>query len=167
MPSVRFLTGTDYAFAAGARPDEFGFRVGVIVSYPLYDAGDRKSRIEDSRSAVRRSEIQVWEAQDEMEKTVTDNYAAVSNQLALLELAEKRHDKVETDFAIAQEQYKDRRMNEMEMTRIRLQYLQSLQRIEGLRLDALLARAKLFRSVGVSSAEEIAAHSSKGAEEAK
>ncbi len=166
-PSVRFLTGTDYAFAPLARPEEFGFRVGLIVSYPLYDAGDRKSRIEDAQSAKRRAEIQLLQAQDQMKQDVTDGYVAVSNQLVLLEIAEKRHEKVETDFAVAQDQYERGRINELEMSRIRLQYLQSLQRIESLRLDALLARAKLLKSVGVSSMEEIRAYRSKGIEEKK
>ncbi len=155
LPSVRFLTGTDYAFAPLAEPDEFGFRVGVIVSYPLYDAGDRKSRIEDAKSAVKRAEIQLWQAQDQMKQEVTDSHMGVSNQLELLRIAEVRHQKVETDFRIATSQYEKGSIDELEMARIRLQYVQSLQRIEGLRLDALLARAKLLKSVGVASMDEI------------
>jgi outer membrane protein TolC len=164
-PSVRFLTGTDYAFAPMATPDEFGFRVGVILSYPLYDAGDRKSRIEDAKSAVWRARIQVSQAEDQMKQEVTDAYTAVSNQLTLLQIAEKRHEKVKTDFSIAQGQYDQGNLNELEMARLRLQYLQSLQRIESLRLDALLARAKLLKNVGVSSIDEIKAFCEKSSEE--
>ncbi len=166
-PSVRFLTGTDYAFAPLARPEDFGFRVGVIVSYPLYDAGDRRSRIEDARSALRRAQIQLWQVQDQMEQEVTDSYAGVSNQLDLLRPAEKRLQKAETNFAIARERYKERSIGELEMGRIRLQYLQSVQQLENLRLDALLARTKLLKSVGVSSTEKIKAYTQKRAEEEK
>jgi len=166
-PSVRFLTGTDFAFAPYADPEEVALRVGVIASYPLYDAGDRKSRIEDAKSAKRRAEIQLWQAQDQMKQEVTDSYADVSNQLELLRIAKKRNQKVKTDFAIAKERYQAGRIDEQEMARIRLQYLQSAQRIEDLCLDALLARAKLLKSVGVSSLDEIRAYSKKGPEEKK
>lgn len=166
-PSVRFLTGTDYAFGPLMQAEDFGFRAGVILSYPLYDAGDRKSRIEDARSAVRRARIQLWQAQDQMKQEVTDSYVAVSNQLDLLHIAEKRHEKVDTDFAIAREQFKEKGIDDLEMARIRLQYFQSVQRIENLRLEALLARAKLLKNVGVSSTEQITAYSNKGAEEKK
>lgn len=166
-PSVRFLTGSDYAFAPFREPQEFGFRVGVIVSYPLYDAGDRKSRIEDAESAARRAHIQVWQAQDQMKQDVTDSYAGVANQLELLRIADKRHEKVKTDFARAQDDFKQQKIGKLDMERIRLQYLQSEQRIESLRLDALLARAKLLKGVGVSSLDDIRAYSQKRAEEKK
>ena len=166
-PSVRFLTGTDYAFAPLARPEEFGFRAGVILSYPLYDAGDRRFRIEEAKSGVRLGAIRLRQAHDQMEQEVSDSYAAVSNQLDLLRLAEKRHEKVRTDFAIAREQFGEKIIGEPEMTRIELLYLQSLQRIENLRLEALLARAKLLQNVGVSSTDEITAFINKGAEREK
>lgn len=166
-PSVRFLTGSDYAFGPYQEPDEFGFRVGVIVSYPLYDAGDRKSRIEDAESAARRAQIQLYQAQDQMKQDVTDSYAAVANQLELLRVADKRHEKVATDFARARDDFKQDKMGKLDMERIRLQYLQSQQRVESLRLDALLARAKLLKSVGVGSLEDIRAYSRKRAEETK
>lgn len=166
-PSVRFLTGSDYAFGPFREPDEFGFRVGVIVSYPLYDAGDRKSRIEDAESAARRAQIQVYQARDQMKQDVTDAYAAVANQLELLRIADKRHEKVKTDFARAQDDFKQEKIGKLDMERIRLQYLQSAQRVESLRLDALLARAKLLKSVGVSSLDDIRGYSQKRAEEKK
>ncbi len=166
-PSVRFLTGTDYAFAPSGTTRDFGFRVGVILSYPLYDAGDRKSRIETARSGLRQARMEQLQAQDQMEQKVTDSYSAVSNQLDLLHLAEKRHQKVETDFAIAQEDFKEETIGNLEMARIRLQHLQSVRQIEGLRLDALLARAKLLQSIGVSFTEEIKAYADKGVEEEK
>jgi len=165
LPSVRFLTGTDYAFAPYARPEEFGFRAGVIVSYPIYDAGDRKSRIEDAKSALSRAQMQVEQAQYQARQEVTDDYAALSNQLALLQLTERKHQEVETRFSIAEEQYEEKKIDELEMARIRLQYLQSLQRLDELRLDVLLARAKLLKSIGLSSTDEIAAHSKKGEDE--
>jgi outer membrane protein TolC len=167
LPSVRFLTGTDYAFAPLARPEDFGFRVGVIVSYPLYDAGDRASRIEDARSALKRAEIQLWQAQDQMKEEVTDSYASVSNQLVLLELAEKGHEKVKTEFEIAKKRYEERKIDELQMAEIRLRYTQSVERVESYRLDALLARAKLLKSVGVSSLDEIRAYCRKESKEKK
>jgi outer membrane protein TolC len=167
LPSVRFLTGTDYAFAPLARPEDFGFRVGVIVSYPLYDAGDRASRIEDARSALKRAEIQLWQAQDQMKEEVTDSYASVSNQLTLLELAEKGHEKVKTEFEIAKKRYEERKIDELQMAEIRSRYTQSVERVESYRLDALLARAKLLKSVGVSSLDEIRAYCRKESKEKK
>ncbi len=167
LPSVRFLTGTDYAFAPLARPEDFGFRVGVIVSYPLYDAGDRASRIEDARSALKRAEIQLWQAQDQMKEEVTDSHASVSNQLVLLELAEKGHEKVKTEFEIAKKRYEERKIDELQMAEIRLRYTQSVERVESYRLDALLARAKLLKSVGVSSLDEIRAYCRKESKEKK
>lgn len=166
-PSVRFLTGSDYAFGPFREPDEFGFRVGVIVSYPLFDAGDRKSRIEDAESAARRVQIQLYQAQDQMKQDVTDGYATAANQLELLRIADKRHEKVTTDFARAGDDFKQDKIGKLDMERIRLQYLQSEQRVESLRLDALLARAKLLKNVGVSSLDDIRAYSRRQAEEKK
>ena len=164
-PSVRFLTGTDYAFAPLAQPEEFGFRAGVILSYPLYDAGDRKAQIEDARSAVKRSEIQLRQVQYQTVEEVTDSYAAVSNQLDLLSIAETTHEGTAKEFAIAREDFEKGRLGKLEMARTRLQYLQSVQRVESLRLEALLARAKLLKSVGVSSTDDIKEYSTKSGEE--
>jgi outer membrane protein TolC len=166
-PSVRFLTGTDYALASLNQPDELGFRVGVLLSYPLYDAGDRRSQIEDAKSALVLAEIQLRQAQYQMEQEVTDDYMDVSNKLELLRIAENRHEKVKTDFTIAQQQFERGDIDELELARIRLLYVQSLQRIESMKLDTLLARAKLLKSVGVGSTERIKDYAGKGVGEKK
>jgi outer membrane protein TolC len=167
LPSIRFLTGSDFAFAPYANPQDFEFRVGVIVSYPLYDAGEKKSWIENAESARKRSEIQLGEARYQMVQDVTDSYADVSNQLELLRIAERRHEEVQIVFDRAEADFKEGKIGKLEMERIRLQYLQSLQRVDDLRLDALLARAKLLKNVGVSSLDEIRAYSRRGVEEGK
>jgi outer membrane protein TolC len=161
-PSVRFLTGTDYALASLDEPGDLGFRVGVLLSYPLYDAGDRRSQIEDAKSALVQAEIQLRQAQYQMEQEVTDDYMDVSNKLQLLQIAERRHQKVKTDFTIAQQQFERGDIDQLELARIRLLYAQSVQRIESMKLDALLARTKLLKSVGAHSTELIKDYARRG-----
>ena len=166
-PSVRFLTGTDYALSSLNDPGDYGFRVGVLFSYPLYDAGDRRSQIEDAKSALVRARIQLRQAEHQMEQEVTDSYMDVSNELDLLRSAEKRHRGTRTRFLEAQQQFEQGMIGQQEMAQIELQYLRSLYQWQNNRLDALLERAKFLKSVGVSSTEQIKAYAKKEVENTK
>ncbi len=162
-PQINFYSGTQFALAEQQFEQEFEFRAGVTVTYPLFDAGDTRSFIQSAKAAARKAKIQYKQAISNAEREIRMAYWAYENQLKTLKLAREREADFEDEYEKAKIDFERKAITEIQLKEAEISYLRSMQRIHSLELDVLLAKENLLNTIGVQSIGEI----EKGDEEGK
>jgi outer membrane protein TolC len=153
-PSFSFFTTNDYAVDQ-AFGDEFGFRVGIIASYPLYDAGETRSIIRGAESHLRSAILDLRKEKEARTLDVTEKYYKLRNQIELLRITREKEKQFAEDWARAEMDFKNGSISQLEHEQFRYAYVLSDNRVKELELDVMLAQSNLLRSMGIGNLDQL------------
>ncbi len=155
LRSVSFFTTSDYALDPSAAGEDFGFRMGVSASYPLYDAGETKSIIDRAESFLRKSVLDLRKEKETVTLQVTEKYFTIQNQVEFLEISREKEKRFAEDWQRAEIDFRNGSISRIDYNKFKHAYLLSNNRIKGLELDVMLAQSSLLRAIGINSFDEL------------
>jgi outer membrane protein TolC len=155
LPTLSFFTTSDYALDQSQAGKDFGFRVGLSTSYPLYDAGERKSIIDSAESYLRRSSLDLRKQKELTTLQVTEKYFTLQNQIELLNITREKEKRFADDWERARSDFDKGSITRIEYDKFKEAYYLSNNRMKDLELDVMLAQSDLLRAIGISSFNEI------------
>ena len=155
LPRVSFFTTSQTALDETRATDEFEFRAGLIVSYPLYDAGETRATIESAESYYRKARLDLRREKESVTLQVTEKYHILKNRIELLIITRQKEKRFHDDWIRAQIDFNEGSISELDRDKFREAWMKSNNRIKTLELDVMLAQSGLLRAIGINSFDEL------------
>lgn len=155
LPRVSFFTTSQHALDETRASDEFEFRVGVSVFYPLYDAGETRATIESAESYYRKARLDLRREKESVTLQVTEKYHILKNRIELLRITRQKEKRFHDDWIRAQIDFNEGSISELDRDKFREAWMKSNNRIKTLELDVMLAQSGLLREIGINGFDEL------------
>ncbi|NQV76913.1 MAG: TolC family protein [Lutibacter sp.] len=125
-----------------------GFNAGVSLNWNLFDSGNTKTRIQNSKIVADNLLVQKEQIENEIERTIANALEIYNNALFILKAEEKNVETNKRNFSRTEEQFKLGQITSIEFRQAQVNLLNAQSNFNLAKYDAKNAELKLLQLTG-------------------
>ena len=131
-----------------ARSNSTGLNAGINLSWNLFDGGNTKTRVANSRIALENQEILKEQQLETIENTIKNMYELYQNTLFILEVQQQNVITSQNNFDRTQERFKLGQVSSIEFRQAQINLLNAVTAVSNAKYDAKLIELELLQLTG-------------------
>lgn len=125
-----------------------GINAGVSLNWNLFDGGNTKTRIQNSKIVADNLQVQKEQVENELERSIANALEIYNNTLFILKAEEKNVETNKRNFSRSEEQFKLGQITSIEFRQAQVNLLNAKSNLNSAKYDAKNAELKLLQLSG-------------------
>lgn len=125
-----------------------GINAGVSLNWNLFDGGNTKTRIQNSKIVADNLQVQKKQVENELERSIANALEIYNNALFILKAEEKNVETNKRNFSRSEEQFKLGQITSIEFRQAQVNLLNAQSNLNSAKYDAKNAELKLLQLSG-------------------